>query len=166
MGSYLQCQLSTGVNFRRLSAPSTKQFKPAFGRLSMALIYPTIWEQGDRREQLTPGYHYKKHVESLVVPEHQVVTIYKHEDRQGQKSMPLYGGTYHHLYFYGIGDHPGLIHVEDCGLTALDLVEIGWNSEYAPGEKYPMYYSLPTGDHKGGEGFPNDKIQWLYLPLE
>ena len=133
----------------------------------MALIYPTIWEQGDKREQLTLGYHYKKEVKSLVVPDNQVVTIYENEDRQGKKSMPLYGGTYHHLYFYGISDWPGLVHVEETGLTALDLVEIGWWTKYGdgPDEHYPMYYSLPTGDHKGGEGFPNDRIQWLYLPF-
>ena len=133
----------------------------------MAIIYPTIWEQGDKREQLTPGYHYKREVKSLVVPDNQVVTIYENEDRQGKKSMPLYGGTYHHLYFYGISDHPGLIHIEESGLTALDLVEIGWWAKYGdgPAERYPMYYSLPTGDHKGGESFPDDRIQWLYLPF-
>ena len=133
----------------------------------MAIIYPTIWEQGDKREQLAPGYHYKKEVKSLVVPDNQVVTIYENEDRQGKKSMPLYGGAYHHLYFYGIGDRPGLVHVAESGLTQLDLVEIGWWSKYGggPDERYPMYYSLPTGDHKGGEAFPDDRIQWLYIPF-
>ena len=133
----------------------------------MALIYSTIWEQGDKKEVLSLGYHYKKRVKSLVVPDHQRVTIYENEDRQGKKSMPLYGGTYHHLYFYGISDRPGLIHVEDVGLTALDLVEIGWWAQYGKGkdERYPMFYSLPTGDHKGGEGFPDDRIQWLYIPF-
>ena len=133
----------------------------------MALIYPTIWEQGGQPESLSPGYHYKKHVQSLAVPDHQVVTIYENEDRQGKKSMPLYGGTYHHLYFYSISDRPGLIHVKDCGLTELDLVEIGWWSQYGKeaDERYPMYYSLPTGDHKGDEGFPDNRIQWLYIPF-
>ena len=51
----------------------------------MALIYPTIWEQGEQRERITPGYHYKKELKSLVVPAHQVVTIYENEDRQGKK---------------------------------------------------------------------------------
>ena len=131
----------------------------------MALIYPTIWEQGDRREQLTPGYHYKKHVKSLVVPEGQQVTIYENEDRTGKHSLPLHEGTYHHLYFHGIGEYPGLIHVEKNGLTSLDLVEIGWNVEYEPGTHYPMYYSLPTGDRTAGKDFPDDKIQWLYIPF-
>ena len=140
----------------------------------MALIYPTIWEQGDKRERLSPGYHYKKRLKSLVVPDSQVVTIYENEDRQGKKSMPLYGGTYHHLSFYGISEHPGLIHVEETGLTELDLVEIGWWVTYdedrarrtngAEG-RYPMYYSLPTGDHIGDKSFPNDRIQWLHIPF-
>ena len=56
---------------------------------------------------LSLGYHYKKRVKSLVVPDHQRVTIYENEDRQGKKSMSLYGGTYHHLYFYGIKENPG-----------------------------------------------------------
>ena len=131
----------------------------------MALIYPTIWEQGDKREQLTPGYHYKKNVQSLVVPAGQQVTIYENEDRTGRKSLPLHEGNYHHLYFYGIKDHPGVIHVEENGLTSLDLVEVGWNVEYEPGKKYPMYYSIPTGDRKHSEDFPNDKIQWVYIPF-
>ena len=133
----------------------------------MALIYPTIWEQGDQREQLLPGYHYKKDVKSLVVPDHQRVTLYDNEDRQGNRSESLYGGTYHHLAFYGVSEHPGLVHVEDVGLTDLDLVEIGWWVRYGDGddERYPMYYSLPTGDHVGGQSFPNDKIQWLEIPF-
>ena len=140
----------------------------------MALIYPTIWEQGEQRERITPGYHYKKELKSLVIPAHQVVTIYENEDRQGKKSMPLYGGTYHHLSFYDITERPGLIHVEDCGLTDLDLVEIGWWSTYDEAAskrtngkegRYPMYYSLPTGDHKGGDSFPDNHIQWIYLPF-
>ena len=133
----------------------------------MALIYPTIWEQGDQRERLSPGYHYKKDVKSLVVPDHQRVTLYDNEDRQGNKSESLYGGTYHHLSFYGVSEHPGLVHVEDVGLTDLDLVEIGWWVRYGDGddERYPMYYSLPTGDHVGGQSFPNDKIQWLEIPF-
>ena len=133
----------------------------------MALIYDTIWEQGDQREQLSPGYHYRKDVKSLVVPDHQRVTLYDNEDRQGNKSESLYGGTYHHLSFYGVSESPGLVHVEDVGLTDLDLVEIGWWSKYGDGEdqRYPMYYSLPTGDHVGGRNFPDDKIQWIEIPF-
>ena len=140
----------------------------------MALIYPTIWEQGDKREQLTSGYHYKKEVLSLVVPQGQQVTIYENEDRTGKKSYVLYEGTYHHLYFYDIGERPGVIHVEENGLTALDIMEIGWWSTYDEEKskqtkgkegRYPMYYALPTGDWRGGPDFPNDKIQWVYLPF-
>ena len=140
----------------------------------MALIYPTIWEQGDKRERLTPGYHYKKHVNSLVVPEGQVVTVYENQDRTGKKSYPLNEGTYHHLAFYGISDNPGVFHVEENGLTALDLVEIGWwvtydealsKKTHGKEGRYPMTYSLPTGDRKQGEDFPNDKIQWILMPF-
>ena len=140
----------------------------------MALIYPTIWEQGDKREQLTPGYHYKKHVQSLVVPEGQVVTFYEREDRTGKKSLPMNQGTYHHLYFYGVDDKPGVIHVEKNGLSTLDLVEIGWNATYDEAAakrtngkegRYPMYYSIPIGDRRAGEDFPNDKMQWLCIPF-
>ena len=134
----------------------------------MALIYPTIWEMGDKREQIGPGYHYKKRVRSLVVPEGQVVTIYENQDRTGKKSVPLHEGAYHHLAFYGIGDWPGVVHVEESGLTSLDLVEIGWNVSYDKNDqskKYPMYYSIPVGDRKCKEDFPNDKIQWLCIPF-
>ena len=131
----------------------------------MALIYPTIWEQGSEREQLVPGYHYKKCVKSLVVPEGQTVTCYQREDRTGSKSLPMNEGTYHHLDFYGISEKPGVIHVEKNGLTSLDLVEIGWNNEYAPNKKYPMFYSIPVGDRKAGEDFPDNKIQWLLIPF-
>ena len=133
----------------------------------MALIYDTIWEQGDEHERLSPGYHYKKDVKSLVIPDHQRVTLYDNEDRQGNKSEPLYAGSYHHLSFYGVSEKPGLVHVEDVGLTDLDLVEIGWWVTYGdgPDERYPMFYSLPTGDHVGGQSFPNDKIQWIEIPF-
>ena len=140
----------------------------------MALIYPTIWEQGGKAEQLVPGYHYKKHVQSLVVPEGQVVTIYRNQDRQGRKSMPFNEGTYHHLDFYGVNHRPGVIHVEENGLTTLDLVEIGWWVTYDPElakrthdkeGRYPMTYTIPIGDRRGGEDFPSDKIQWLLLPF-
>ena len=132
----------------------------------MAIIYDSIWEQGNKLKQLTPGYHYKKKVASLVVPEGQQVTLYENQDRTGKKTLPLREGTYHHLNFYGIGSHnPGIVHVEENGLESLDLVEIGWNNEYVKGEKYPMYYSLPVGDLIAGNDFPNDKIQWLYIPF-
>ena len=131
----------------------------------MALIYRKIWEQGDKREQLSAGYHYKKEVRSLVVPEGQTVTFYEREDRTGRKSLPMNEGTYHHLDFYGVKDKPGVVHVETNGLTSLDLVEIGWNVEYEPGKKYPMYYSIPVGDRKAGEDFPDNKIQWLLIPF-
>ena len=98
----------------------------------MALIYPTIWEQGNERKQLTPGYHYKQTVKSLVVPEGQVVTIYKNEDRRGEKSLPFHEGTYHHLYFYGISEKPGVVHVEENGLKSLDLITVGWDVAYDP----------------------------------
>ena len=131
----------------------------------MALIYPTIWEQGGKSERLTPGYHYKKYVKSLVIPEGQQVTFYEREDRTGWKSLPMNEGTYHHLYFYGVRERPGVIHVEENRLTSLDLVEVGWNVEYEKGKKYPMYYSIPIGDRKAGEDFPNDRIQWLFIPF-
>ena len=134
----------------------------------MALIYPTIWEQGNKRERLIPGYHYKKHVKSLVVPEGQTVTIYKNEDRRGKKSLPFHEGTYHHLYFYGVDDHPGVVHVEENGLKSLDLITVGWDVAYDPkdkSKKFTMRYSLPIGDRKHGEDFPNDKIDWLDLPF-
>ena len=140
----------------------------------MALIYPTIWELGDKREQLVPGYHYKKHVQSLVVPEGQVVTIYENQDRQGRKSLPFNEGAYHHLSFYGISDKPGVIHVEENDLTSLDLVEIGWWATYDENRaketggkegRYPMAYAIPIGDRTFGEDFPNDKIQWLDIPF-
>ena len=130
----------------------------------MALIYPTIWEQGDKRERLGPGYHYKKSLKSLVVPEGQVVTFYALEDRTGEKSLPLHAGTYHHLDFYGIGDRPGVIHVEKTPVESLDLVEIGWNVEYKPGRKYPMYYAVPIGDRRQGVDFPDNKVQWIDIP--
>ena len=131
----------------------------------MALIYPTIWEQGGKYEQLIPGYHYKKTVQSLVVPEGQVVTIYEREDRTGWKSLPLNEGTYHHLYFHEIKDRPGVIHVQENGLTTLDLVEIGWNVEYEKGKKYPMYYAIPIGDRVQGDDFPDNKIQYIFIPF-
>ena len=130
----------------------------------MALIYPTIWEQGDKREQLLPGYHYKKEVRSLVVPEGQMVTFFEREDRTGYKSLPMHEGTYHHLYFYGVRERPGVVLVEKVEITSNDLVEIGWNNEYEKGKKYPMYYSIPIGDRKKGEDFPDNKIQWLLIP--
>ena len=54
------------------------------------------------------------------------------------------------------------------------MAEIGWWATYdedlskktnGKEGRYPMYYSIPTGDRKYGEDFPNDKIQWLYIPF-
>ena len=134
----------------------------------MALIYPTIWEQGDKREQLTPGYHYKKNVQSLVVPEGQAVTFYKNEDRRGWKSLPFNEGAYHHLYFHGVETRPGLIHVEENDLKSLDLIVVGWDVAYDKNDKskkFTMRYSLPIGDRVAGEDFPNDKIEWIDIPF-
>ena len=134
----------------------------------MALIYPTIWEQGDKREQLIPGYHYKKNVQSLVVPEGQVVTFYKNEDRRGWKSLPFNEGAYHHLYFHGVETRPGLIHVEENDLKSLDLIVVGWDVAYDKNDKskkFTMRYSLPIGDRVAGEDFPNDKIEWIDIPF-
>ena len=140
----------------------------------MAIIYPTIWEQGDKRERLSLGYHYKKHVKSLVVPEGQIVTIYENQDRTGRKSLPLHAGNYHHLSFYGISENPGVVHIEKTGVRLLDLVEIGWNIDYdkelmkrtrGREGKYPIYYAVPIGDKRQGVDFPNDRIQWLKIPF-
>ena len=139
----------------------------------MALIYPTIWEQGDKRERLTPGYHYKKNVASMVVPEGQCVTLYHDENLDGKKGLPMNEGRYHHLYFYGIPKRPGIVHVEENGLESLSLVDIGWYSTYDEAKsketggkegRYPMHYSVPVGDRVAGTDFPNDVIQWLMIP--
>ena len=132
------------------------------------LVYPTIWE-GGKFNQLGPGYHYKQtSVQSIVVPEGQVVTFYKNQDRTGWKSPPFYEGTYHHLYFYGVKENPGVIHIERTKLTALDMVEIGWDIHYDPKDysrAYPMSYKLPIGDREYKEDFKNDKIEWLRIPF-
>ena len=133
----------------------------------MALTWNKIWQHGTKK-QLVPGYHYKENVASLVVPEGQVVTFYENQDRTGKKSFPLNEGTYHHLEFYGIEHKSGVIHVEENGLSSHDLVEVGWYTVYDKNKKdgiYPMAYSLPIGDRRYGEDFPNDKIEWLLIPF-
>ena len=85
----------------------------------MALIYPTIWEQGDKKERLSPGYHYKKYVKSIGVPEGQVVTFYANEDRQGE----VFANARRDLSplgFYGVEDRPGCIRIEETSLTEKD----------------------------------------------
>lgn len=131
----------------------------------MARIHKSWWmnEKDQGFVELSPGYHYKKAANTLVVPPGEVVTIYKNQDRQGDKTYPLYEGKYNHLVYYGMPTKPGVIHVDTTGVTDLDLVKIGWTSK--DGNRYPVWYALPIGDWRFGRDFPNDRIEWIEIPF-
>ena len=91
-------------------------------------IFNDYFHKGYSRE-LPPGHIYKQmyeqKIKSLFVPEGFQVTIYENADRSGKKSYPFYWGKYENLERYGVGEYPGMLHVEENGLGNHEFIEFG-----------------------------------------
>ena len=128
-------------------------------------IYEKIWKYGTKHE-LSVGYHYKKKIRSIIVPEGQVVTFYHNQDRTGKKSRKFYEGEYYDLSFYDVSKNIGVIHIESTELTKFDMITVGNNIFWSKKEKpYKKIWKIPIGDRNFPNDFPNDIIDWVEIPF-
>lgn len=151
----------------------------------MAKIFEQHWK-GGKHIVLPPGYHYWQEIRkkigsirTLIVPENQVVTIYKNQDRKGNKSLPFHAGEYLDMDFYQNhivgqsrslsergqhnigGRHPGLIHVEQTPLKLTDLLTIWWKADM----NFKKTMKVGIGDNEALKHFLNDKIDHFEIPF-
>ena len=135
----------------------------------MALLHKSGWLLDKEPVRLTPGYHYKQRVRSIIIPEGQMVTFYENEDRQGFKSKIFYEGEYMDISWYGVHGKPGVVHIEETGLRAKDMIQVqnGVPFDGDDGKRhwFVMIWKIPIGQRKKGVDFPNDVIDQLKIPF-
>ena len=134
----------------------------------MALLHKSGWLQDKEPKQLHPGWHYKKSVRSIVVPEGQIVTFYENQDQKGFKSRLFYEGEYLDVSWYGVKQEPGAIHIEKTELRSQDMIQIEddryWKQD-GKNHRFIKIWKLPVGDRRMGDDYPNDVIDRIIIPF-